>query len=120
MKITKPKHMSVKEFADTGLLQEVNRQFFHPRGLALEIEVLCEPEFAEMAPENVPPDKMLYRLSGIQDFREDPEGIVYGKPNPTLTKAIYAQKLLSDHVDVREQKYGWMIQPINKEVDVGE
>jgi len=30
------KRMSVKEFRDLGYLQELNRQFLHPLGLALE------------------------------------------------------------------------------------
>lgn len=32
--------MGVKEFREEGYLQEANRQFFHPLGLALEIIVL--------------------------------------------------------------------------------
>ena len=33
------KKMSVKEFRELGFLQEVNRLFLHPRGLALEVAV---------------------------------------------------------------------------------
>ena len=31
--------MSLNEFKDKGYLQEVNRQFFHPLGLALFVEI---------------------------------------------------------------------------------
>lgn len=31
------KHIDPKEFRDLGFLQEANRQFFHPHGLALEV-----------------------------------------------------------------------------------
>lgn len=31
------KDMTAKEFREIGLLQEVNRLFLHPRGLALEV-----------------------------------------------------------------------------------
>ena len=31
------KRMSIKEFREKGYLQELNRQFLHPLGLALEI-----------------------------------------------------------------------------------
>jgi hypothetical protein len=33
------KHLDIKKFRDIGYVQEVNRQFFHPLGLALEIKV---------------------------------------------------------------------------------
>lgn len=36
--MTEPKRMNIKEFREEGYLQEVNRQFFHPLGLALELE----------------------------------------------------------------------------------
>lgn len=39
-KLQKIKWMGVKEFREEGYLQEANRQFFHPLGLALEIIVL--------------------------------------------------------------------------------
>jgi hypothetical protein len=63
----KPKLMSIKEFAEDGWLQEVNRQFFHPRGLALMISVNSETND--------------YRLDGIIDSRKDPEGMEFGWPN---------------------------------------
>lgn len=36
--------MNIKEFREKGYLQEVNRQFLHPLGLALEIEINDEGE----------------------------------------------------------------------------
>jgi hypothetical protein len=38
------KRISGKEFRDVGFLQEANRQFFHPHGLALEVTTFIEPE----------------------------------------------------------------------------
>jgi len=35
--VTDIKKMSFKEFRDLGFLQELNRQFLHPRGLALAV-----------------------------------------------------------------------------------
>jgi hypothetical protein len=35
----KMNRISIKEFGEAGYLQEVNRKFFHPLGLALEIVV---------------------------------------------------------------------------------
>ena len=58
------KYMNLQEFCQLGFLQEVNRQFFHPLGLALE--VLCQDE-----------DYAGAQLSGVCDYRDDPEGIVF-------------------------------------------
>jgi hypothetical protein len=59
------KHMDIAEFRDLGFLQEANRLFFHPLGLALEITRPTEP--------GEPPAF----ISGVWDYRDDPEGIVY-------------------------------------------
>jgi len=58
------KRMDIKELRELGLLAELNRIFFHPLGLALEIK---------MGKEEGDPE----RLGGIWDYRDDPEGIVY-------------------------------------------
>lgn len=57
-----PKYIDIKEFREKGYLQEANRRFFHPLGLALEI--IQDQNDNEM-------------LGGIWDFREDSEGIFY-------------------------------------------
>lgn len=57
-----PKRIPIGEFRELGFLQEVNRQFFHPRGLALEVILGADGE---------------ERLGGIWDYREDPEGILF-------------------------------------------
>jgi hypothetical protein len=57
------KRMSISEFQGLGYLQEVNRRFFHPLGLALEI--VQEPDGTR-------------RLGGIRDCRDEPEGIIFG------------------------------------------
>ena len=57
------KLLSIKEFQKGGYLQEVNRLFFHPLGLALAIEVDEE--------------KDEYRLKEIWDARDYPEGFVF-------------------------------------------
>jgi hypothetical protein len=56
------KRMDISEFREIGFLQEANRKFFHPHGLALEVVV--EEDGTE-------------RLGGIWDYRDDPEGIFY-------------------------------------------
>lgn len=56
--------MDIKEFVGEGYLQEANRQFFHPLGLALEVQA----------------DDLTgaYYLSGVWDYRKDPDGIYFG------------------------------------------
>lgn len=56
--------MDIREFREAGFLQEVNRLFLHPHGLALEVVV--EDDGSE-------------RLGGVWDYRDDPEGIVFGE-----------------------------------------
>jgi hypothetical protein len=55
--------MDIAEFQADGYLQEANRLFFHPLGLALEI---------------VREDDGSSRLGGVWDYREDPEGMFFG------------------------------------------
>lgn len=54
------KKMSAKEFRELGLLQEVNRLYLHPMGLALEIVV--EDDGTE-------------HFGEVWDYRADPEGM---------------------------------------------
>jgi hypothetical protein len=96
------KHMSVEEFHELGLLQEINRLFLHPRGLALEV---TKRE-----------DGTMY-VSGIWDYREDPEGILFAdgvlaKP-AAREKAKRVEALRLSHLIEREHLLGGThIQPI--------
>lgn len=90
------KHLDIAEFRSLGYLQEVNRQFFHPLGLAFEVVVnTCEAcrgrgRRAVSGPgagvdddiEVTCPDcheGEVVRLGGIWDYREDPEGILFAE-----------------------------------------
>jgi hypothetical protein len=55
--------MDLREFYELGFLQEANRLFFHPRGLALEMNF--DDETDEVT------------ISGIWDYRDDEEGIMF-------------------------------------------
>lgn len=59
------KKADVKELRELGLIHELNRLFLHPLGLA--IEVVIDDETGRES------------LGGIWDYREDPEGILFGK-----------------------------------------
>jgi hypothetical protein len=87
----KVKRIDIKEFKDKGFLQEANRQFFHPLGLALEI--IIDDDTEEMS------------LGGVWDYRDDPEGMFFGndllgKPE-AIEKAVYVEKLRESKVKVR-------------------
>lgn len=91
------KYMDLREFWKQGWLQEVNRLFFHPRGLALE---MTEHDSGEVT------------LSGIWDYRDDPEGIIFGDgPDAELTEAPHEQ--FQRHAQHRIDLMGNTIQPVD-------
>lgn len=60
------KRMSVKEFRESGYLQELNRRFLHPLGLAIEVNQ--EEDGTET-------------FGGVWDYRDEEEGIYYDLAN---------------------------------------
>lgn len=97
------KRMDMKEFVEKGFLQEVNRLFFHPRGLALSVDEDFQGNPASFGP--------------IWDYRDDPEGICFSEAtlaNPaTVEKAKSVDAELNAHREARLQLFGGVvIQPI--------
>ena len=99
------KQIPIKEFAEFGYLQEVNRLFFHPLGLALIIS------------ENTLTGEI--QLAGIQDAREDKEGIIFGCAyfkKDTLAdmklKQYRVQKEWRERADAREKALGFALEPV--------
>lgn len=94
------KKIDIREFLEFGYLQEVNRQFFHPLGLALEV--------------NIDDKTGKYSLGGIWDYRQDPEGIVFG--NLASDEATQkAQKIKAEDIRISKTRcelLGFIIQPI--------
>jgi hypothetical protein len=85
------KRMDIKEFRELGFLQEVNRHFFHPLGLALE--VITEEDGSE-------------KLGGIWDYREDPEGIYFdGGYGMDREKALHVQGEFARHLKERNRMF---------------
>jgi hypothetical protein len=87
------KRMSIKEFRRLGLLQEVNRRFFHPLGLALEAEESTSGEWS---------------LSSIWDCRDDPEGILYAQID--RTKFRRARAFIQQRFAERRHILGFIVQ----------
>lgn len=95
-KINAIKRMSVQEFRDIGFLQEANRLFFHPLGLALEVIVKCKesPNIADSG-------EML--IGGIWDYRDDPEGMLFNEKDIDLDKVHNVQKLRQPKLEKRKK-----------------
>lgn len=72
-------YMSVKEFRELGLLQELNRQFLHPLGLALEVSI--DDETGEE------------KFGRIWDDRKDPEGFLFNEIDPTKIDNYYQMQM---------------------------
>ncbi len=97
------KYMDLNEFVSSGLLQEVNRQFFHPLGLALE--VMCEE------------DGTVTAITGIQDNRCYAEGMYFGEfTEDSVRKMKEVEDLMKFTKECREEMLGYFIQP----VEIGE
>lgn len=96
----KIKYMDIKEFMDSGMLFEINRQILHPLGMALEATGK-DGEDGE------------WRLSGVWDYRDDPEGILFDQEtlqNGKEKLQRYMEKEGNAKLDEREQALGFIIQ----------
>ena len=95
------KYMDIKEFSEKGYLFELNRQFLHPLGLALEVKI--DDDGNEF-------------LGGIWDCRDKPEGIYYGDDLIKSKEAIDKYKFIDNEFRTRAQKryeiLGYVYQPV--------
>ena len=103
---SKIKRMNIKEFRKVGFLQEANRLFFHPLGLALEIiatwpkDVTAEEKKKYKIPFNHP--KAKHSLGGVWDYRDDPEGMLFGDDAMIDKKKVAAvEKLRTSKLPAR-------------------
>ena len=93
--LTTMKYMDIKEFREKGFLQEVNRQFLHPLGLALSVDI---------------DDEGKETLSSIWDYRDDPEGVAFGPGMIDLEKAAEVEELRLSKDLARAKLFGKVIQ----------
>ena len=91
-------YMPIAEFRKLGYLHELNRQFLHPLGLALEVVV--DDKTGEES------------LGGIWDYRDDPEGIRYAPVN--AEKAAFVRQAQKARHASRELALGYIVQPITE------
>lgn len=97
----KVKRMDPVEFREAGYLQEVNRLVLHPLGLALEV---------------VKYDDDHMQVGGIWDYRDDPEGMLFGDD---ITEApeftARAQRVAAEwdaKAPGRFERVGYVVQPL--------
>lgn len=81
--VKKIRKMNIKEFRQKGFLQEVNRLFFHPLGLAPEVAVdwpegITDEEISEYNSVFDHPNAV-WKLGGIWDYTDDPEGMLFAQ-----------------------------------------
>ena len=99
------KFMDLDEFTDVGYLQELNRRFLHPLGLALVIEWDTD-ETDEAIPGSG-------RLKGIWDARDDLEGINFADGVLDPEKHDRLEQAWTDRHGPRVAALHYMVQPFN-------
>ena len=99
------KRIDIKEFREKGYLQELNRRFLHPLGLALEV-IVNDVDGSEI-------------LGGVCDYREDVEGIYYDIANSDSKRKVTLnekKKFIDSEFDNRlanrKEKLGFEIEPL--------
>lgn len=97
--MSKIKYMSISDFIEQGYLQEANRQFFHPLGLALV--VAC----GENDPTN-------WWIHGVWDNREDPEGIAFEESAICREKAERIVEQQEVRGGLRSEALGYVVQEV--------
>ena len=98
------KKLDVKKFRELGYLQELNRNFLHPLGLALEVSI---------------DENGFEYISGIQDHRSDDEGLIFDLKSSNQERLEIFKKRIEfieseflKRSKNREEKLGFIIEPI--------
>lgn len=103
------KFISLKEFRDLGYLQELNRLFLHPLGMAMAVNVDKHDPDGEV------------KFAGIIDNRETVGGMVYGKEmiaskiETFVEREGFVSMEMGVGRDLRVEEHGWMFEPITEE-----
>lgn len=130
------KYLPAEELREGGYLQEANRIFFHPLGLALEVKSFDKEElisrirkFLDEIPDGVDdisaalyllaefadirPDEFF--LSGVWDYRDDPEGMIFDPStidDDFIAKAVKVRKEYDAKCLTRRALLHYTTQPV--------
>ena len=85
------RYLSADELRTSGILQEANRQFFHPLGLALEVDLGTE-------------------TIRLRDGREDPEGWIFGEGVMTAENCRRFEEFAAPRALARIKRFGYVVQ----------
>ena len=96
------KYMDIERFIEEGYLQEANRQFFHPLGLALTVKAETDDETGEVTGP--------WEIAGVQDVRPDPEGMIFMEIDEAKTDNVAKQAEVRR--PIRESALGYWVQPV--------
>lgn len=98
------KYIDLGEFRDQGYLQELNRQFLHPLGLAMELRQTANGQ---------------WEFGGIWDYRKDVEGLYYSGGTLRSKEACEKEKRIAAElvarIPIRRRILGFFIQPVTAE-----
>jgi len=96
--MTELRKMDLNEFREAGYLQEVNRNYLHPLGLALEVVLDGNGKAIS--------------LGGIWDCRDDPDGFVFDEFD--TDRAMHLQCVWDQRAAARLASLGFVVQPLPK------
>ncbi|MBI2373124.1 MAG: hypothetical protein HYV07_03915 [Deltaproteobacteria bacterium] len=93
-------YMDPEELIESGVLQEVNRQFLHPLGLALAV---------------VEDEDGTFRVGGVWDCRDTPEGLAFADSHLATPRARQKAEAVATELArrsvVRLVRPGYVVQP---------
>lgn len=106
--------IDVGEFRDRGYLQEVNRRFLHPLGLALEVRSPADGFLDRLrALRRAWQESKGWTMGGVWDYRDDPEGMRYAGPGlPNRLKALWVTAERNAKATERRRTLGYVVQPL--------
>lgn len=87
--------IDARELVQEGYVQEVNRRFFHPLGLALAVRLNGDNE----------------AYAYVLDYRDDPEGVRFDDSLDLEAKAGHINEIWLRRVGPRLAELGYVIQP---------
>ncbi|MCK5019359.1 MAG: hypothetical protein KAS32_20025 [Candidatus Peribacteraceae bacterium] len=102
------KEMDLNKFCELGILQEVNRVFFHPLGLALSVEAEALKDIPSARGDGTSENDMIVGLSAVLET-DDPDGIVFGDID--YDKVAKFKEWANGRTPTRVQNLKFKIQP---------